>query len=230
MKNFSGFPKDLFPFLRELSRNNNREWFLENKPRYQQAIVEPGKAFITAIGEQLGSVSNHFIASPKTNGGSMFRIYRDARFSNDKRPYKENIGFHFRHERARDAHAPGFYVHIEPKLIFLGAGIWMPPAPALSKIREFIDDNPNAWKKARDHKNIKARFSGIEGDSLIRPPRGYAADHPLIDDLKRKSFFVKQELKPQLANSEKLVDEAIASFQDATPLMRYICMALDVDF
>ena len=229
MRTFDGFPKDLYPFLRALEKNNNREWFNANKQRYRDAILEPGMAFIEAIGERLGEVSPHFRAIAKSNGGSMFRIYRDARYARG-RPYKENIGFHFRHELGRDAHAPGYYVHIEPKLTLIGCGIWRPPSPALAKIRTFIDDNPNAWKKARDDRTLRERFGEIGGDRLKRPPRGYAADHPLIEDLKRKSFFVMQEHQPALAGSAELVDESIAAFRDADPLMRYLCMALGAEF
>jgi uncharacterized protein (TIGR02453 family) len=230
MHGFDGFPKDLYPFLRALATNNNREWFQANRQRYREAILEPGMAFIEAIGAQLHEISPHFRAIAKSNGGSMFRIHRDARYARDGRPYKENIGFHFRHELGRDAHAPGYYVHIEPKLILIGCGIWRPPSPALGKIRAFIDDNPNAWKRARDDSAIRKRFGGIEGERLKRPPRGYAADHPLIEDLKQKSFYVMQEHRPGLANSPDLVDETIAAFGDADPLMRYLCMALGAEF
>ncbi|MEJ2308335.1 MAG: DUF2461 domain-containing protein [Gammaproteobacteria bacterium] len=230
MRYFDGFPDDLYPFLRELAQNNNRAWFQANKPRYRDAILEPGMAFIEAIGERLREVSPHFRAIARSNGGSMFRIYRDARYARDGRPYKENIGFHFRHERGRDVHAPGYYVHLEPEKIFIGCGIWMPPSPSLAKIRAFIDDNPAAWTRARDDSRMRGRFGDIEGDRLKRPPRGFKADHPLIEDLKRKSFHVMQQHEPQLANTPELVDEAIGAFLDAAPMMAYLCMALEVDF
>ena len=169
-------------------------------------------------------------SNPQRVGGSLMRVYRDTRFSKNKLPYKTNIGIQFRHEQAKDVHSTGYYVHIEPKLILIGCGIWRPPSPALAKIRAFIDDNPNAWKRARDDSAIRKRFGGIEGERLKRPPRGYAADHPLIEDLKQKSFYVMQEHRPGLANSPDLVDETIAAFGDADPLMRYLCMALGAEF
>jgi len=225
-----GFSNELYKFLKQLAKNNDKEWFNANKQRYLDHIVAPGKAYIEAIDEQLPQVSDHITASTKTNGGSMFRIYRDARFSKDKRPYKENIGFHFRHAAGRDAHAPGFYVHIEPKQVFIGGGIWNPPTPVLNKIREFIDDNPNAWKKIKADKKIIKRFGEIQGDRLKRPPRGFAADHPLIDDLKLKSFFLMHEIEPEKALKPAFVKTTIDTFKDASPLMSYICMAIDQPF
>ncbi|WP_434111361.1 TIGR02453 family protein [Methylocaldum sp. GT1TLB] len=111
---FVGFPEDLFRFLEELSMNNNREWFTANKRRYQTSVVAPVSDFIQAMGERLNRISPHFTADPRPNGGSMFRIYRDTRFSHDKRPYKENVGCHFRHVTGKSAHALGFYLHLQP--------------------------------------------------------------------------------------------------------------------
>ena len=110
-QSFRGFPKELFAFLEELARNNHREWFQANKRRYDADVVEPVLRFIEAVGlEVLPRVSQSFVADPRKNGGSMFRISRDTRFSHDKRPYKENVGCQFRHALGRDVHAPGFYV------------------------------------------------------------------------------------------------------------------------
>ncbi|MEE4310347.1 MAG: DUF2461 domain-containing protein, partial [candidate division KSB1 bacterium] len=108
MNEFNAFPNDLFVFLNDLAANNNREWFNANKERYKQSVLEPMRTFIIAMGERLPSISMNFTADPRSNGGSMFRIYRDVRFSKDKRPYKENVGCQFRHIAGKSAHAPGF--------------------------------------------------------------------------------------------------------------------------
>jgi uncharacterized protein (TIGR02453 family) len=147
MTKFQGFPKDFFNFFEELKNNNNRDWFNANKGRYRETVVEPMCEFISAIGPRLHAISPYYTADPRPHGGSMFRIYRDTRFSKDKTPYKTHAACHFRHQAGRDAHVPGFYVHIATDGISLGAGIWRPPSKQLGQIREFIADNPSAWEK-----------------------------------------------------------------------------------
>ena len=128
MSPFKGLPKDFFRFFRELDANNNRPWFLEHKERYQASVVQPLLGFIEAMAGPLADISPHYRAIAKANGGSLFRIYRDTRFARDKTPYKTHAACHFRHERGRDAHAPGFYVHFENGRLFFGGGIWTPPS------------------------------------------------------------------------------------------------------
>src|SRR5262245_48947572 len=132
------FGPGLFSFLEDLGANNNREWFTANKQRYEEQLLEPALAFIGAFGQRLEKISPHFSADARPSGGSLFRIYRDTRFSKDKRPYKTNLGLHFRHERAKDAHAPGYYLHIGPDEVFAGGGIWHPGADVATRIREAI--------------------------------------------------------------------------------------------
>jgi len=147
MPAFKGFPKDLFAFFEDLNKNNNREWFNANKPRYLESIVEPMGDYIRNIAPLLQRISPHYRADPKPHGGSMFRIYRDTRFSKDKTPYKTHAACHFRHLAHGDAHAPGFYMHLEPGRVMFGGGIWRPSSKHLGLIREFIADNPSAWGK-----------------------------------------------------------------------------------
>jgi uncharacterized protein (TIGR02453 family) len=120
MSEFTGFPKELYQFLSDLARNNNREWFEANKERYVQYAKEPALAFIAEMKGRLEEISQSYVADTRPNGGSMFRIYRDTRFSKDKTPYKVNIGCQFRHSAGRDAHAPGFYIHLQPDENFAG--------------------------------------------------------------------------------------------------------------
>ena len=113
-----------FRFLSDLAKNNNREWFEENKDRFEGDLREPLLGFIEDFSEHLEKLSPHFEANARKVGGSLFRIFRDVRFSKDKSPYKTNAGVHFRHERAKDVHAPGYYLHLDPKESFIGIGIW----------------------------------------------------------------------------------------------------------
>ena len=111
---FAGFPKDTLRFLADLSKNNDRDWFADNKDRYESAFVEPSLEFIAAMEKPLKKISPFLVAAPKKQSGSLMRIYRDVRFSKNKNPYKTNIGIQFRHEAGKDVHAPGLYVHLAP--------------------------------------------------------------------------------------------------------------------
>jgi uncharacterized protein (TIGR02453 family) len=153
----------------------------------------------------------------------MFRIYRDTRFSKDKTPYKTHLGCQFRHAAGKDAHAPGFYVHFEPGQCFFGGGIWQPPSEPLRAIRQRIVDKPDEWRKA-------AKGVELRGDQLVRGPKGFDPDHELIEDLKRKSFFVLAEGDEKLATSSKLPAEVEAGFRKAAPLMRFAADSLGVAF
>jgi uncharacterized protein (TIGR02453 family) len=227
---FSGFPKDFFVFFRELKANNNRAWFEDNKQRFRDSVQAPMSEFIAAMAPRLKKISKNFVADPRPNGGSMFRIYRDVRFGKDKRPYKEHAACHFRHALGKDVHAPGFYMHFAPDDVRMGGGLWMPPPDALAKIRGAIAAKPAAWKKVLTDKSFSSHFDGVAGDALSRPPRGFDADHPFIDDIKRKSFFAMHESTTKIAASSKLIDEVAGTFSAASPLLRFLCGAVDVPF
>lgn len=229
MSEFTGFPPDFFRFFKELEANNERPWFNANKDRFQASVQAPMSAFIVAMAPRLKKISSHYVADPKPHGGSMFRIYRDTRFSKDKTPYKTHAACHFRHAAGKDAHAPGFYAHFAREGLFFGGGIWNPPGPQLGRIREAIADNPAAWARIRNAAAIRRR-GGIQGDSLKRPPRGFDPDHRHIEDLKRKSFFVMAQGKPALARSADLVNEVAAAFRATARLNRFVTEALGLPF
>ncbi|MEZ5593468.1 MAG: DUF2461 domain-containing protein [Gammaproteobacteria bacterium] len=227
---FVGFPSDAFTFLRELAENNNRDWFNANKPRYQDHILAPMSRFIRAIAPHLYRISPAFIADPKPHGGSMFRIYRDTRFGNNKSPYKEHIACQFRHNRARDVHAPGFYVQLEPQRIFLGGGIWRAPTEALGHIRDTLAEDPEHWRKITTQPAFVQQFGTVQGEQLKRVPRGFDPQHPLAEDLKRKTFFAGTELAPASALEAAFVDEVAAHFETAAPFMQFITTALALEW
>ena len=140
--------RSLLGFIEELSRNNKREWFQANKERYVAEVRDPLLGFIEAFAPKLRGISPHYVADARPNGGSLFRIYRDTRFSKDKTPYKTWGAVQFRHERGKDVHAPGFYLHVQPGNVFMGAGLWHPDAPTLANIREAIVEGPANWNRA----------------------------------------------------------------------------------
>lgn len=225
MADFEGFSPELFKFLKQLEKNNNRDWFQENKSRYEQYFLGGALGFIEAMAGPLKSVSPHFTAIPKRSGGSLMRIYRDTRFSKNKTPYKTNVGIQFRHEVGKDVHAPGFYFHIDAKQVFLGAGVWHPDNGALNSIREAIDEQQSRWKRIINSKSIKNGFER-HGDSLKRPPRGFDAEHPFIEDLKLKDHFVLVRIEQDDLYSKKIVNIAAKQMKSTKPYMQFLCEAL----
>lgn len=223
------FTPALFAFLNELKDNNDRSWFKANQERFEATVRQPALDFITDFGSELANISTHFEADSRTVGGSLFRIQRDTRFAKDKTPYKLNTGMHFRHERARDAHAPGFYVHLQPRNCFVGVGLWRPESRVAYQIRHHIDAEQKAWGQATTTKGFTDLFS-LQGDSLSRPPKGFAADHRLIEDLKRKDFIATAPLRQGQVTSAAFMEIFVDHCRRGSPLMKQLCAAVDVPF
>jgi uncharacterized protein (TIGR02453 family) len=225
----ASFGPELFSFLTELREHNDREWFAANKYRYEEHVLEPAISFIDAFAPRLRRISPHFRADPRPSGGSLFRIYRDTRFSKDKSPYKTNLGIHFRHERARDAHAPGYYLHVGPGEVYAGAGIWHPDGDATTRIREAIVAEPERWRRATRTGAFAKRLQ-LGGDSLKRVPSWADPEHPFADDLKRKDFFGWARLGEDDVFAPSFVDDYAGICRAAGPLMRFLCNALDAPY
>jgi uncharacterized protein (TIGR02453 family) len=225
----ASFEPELFTFLTDLAANNDRAWFAANKQRYEAYVLEPALAFVEDFAPRLETISPYLRADPRPSGGSLFRIYRDTRFSKDKTPYKTNVGIHFRHELAKDVYAPGFYLHLSPGEVFAGGGIWHPDTPTVTKIREAIVSDPDGWRKGT-RRGAFAKTFRLGGDSLKRPPSGFASDHPLIDDIKRKDFFGWTELSERDVTSPGFLDEYTRLCRTAAPLMRFLCGAVEAPY
>lgn len=223
------FTKGTFDFLTDLEANNTRTWFNEHKERYEATIKEPALDFIEDFAKPLAKISKHFVADPSLQGGSLFRIYRDTRFGKDKTPYKTNTGVHFRHFMAKDAHAPGFYLHIQPNENFMGVGLWRPETKVAYQIREHIDENQAEWRKATTFKRFTDVFK-LQGESLTRPPKGFDEDHPYIEDLKRKDFIATTRLSQRSITSKDFMKSFEENCKRGTPLMKFLCNAVGVPF
>jgi uncharacterized protein (TIGR02453 family) len=223
------FSPELFQFLRQLKRNNDRAWFAKNKERYIEDVQEPVLQFVADAGVGLRKISANLVADPRPSGGSMFRIYRDTRFAKDKSPYKTAVGIRFPHRSSRDVHAPGLYLHLEPGEVFIGAGIWHPDSKTTTKIREAIVERPAAWKKAVRSAPFATAFE-LSGDTLTRAPRGFDPEHPLVDDLRRKDFIGIRVLDENTATSERFLHSFLSMSRDGVPLLRFLCDALGLPF
>ena len=216
-------------FLEELKANNNREWFKEHKSRYEGDVLDVALRFIISVQEPLIEFAPRFTAVPTRVGGSLMRVYRDTRFSKNKLPYKTNIGIQFRHEQAKDVHSPGYYVHIDPGEVFLGAGMWRPDANPLRGIRERIAAKPLEWQRAMGDRSFSRHFS-LGGEQLTRPPRGFDRDHECIEDIKRKSFIAVRSLEIEDCLTPQFQKTVETSFKSAEPFMRFLCKSVGVRF
>lgn len=226
---YASFKPETIRFLNDLKINNNREWFNANKTRYEEDVLDVALAFIQSMQKPLEAIAPHFTAIPKRMGGSLMRVYRDTRFSKNKTPFKTNIGIQFRHERAKDVHAPGFYVHIDPDGVFLGVGMWRPDTGSLAGTRKRIDEKRAEWIKVSTAKKFRGQYA-LGGESLLRPPRGFAKDHPLLDDLKRKDFIAIKNMSLDEATNPKFQQKVESAFKAATDYMEFLCKAVQVPY
>jgi len=229
MARYAGFERRTVEFLAQLEKNNNRAWFTENKQRYEEDVLDVALRFIISMQEPLAEIAPHFAAVPTRVGGSLMRVYRDTRFARDKRPFKTNVGIQFRHEQARDVHSPGYYVHLELSRAFLGVGMWRPDPDSLRRIRERIVARPAEWQRIMSDATFRRHFE-LDGESLTRPPRGFDADHPCIEDIKRKSFIATRDLEVEACLKPQFQSVVESSFRSAEPLMRFLCQAVGVRF
>jgi uncharacterized protein (TIGR02453 family) len=223
------FSDKTFKFLNALQRNNNREWFNEHKKEYETHVRDPFLQLIGDFQAPLAKISEHYRADPRNVGGSLFRINRDARFSNDKSPYKYFSGARFYHQRGRDSEAPKFYFHLQHRNCFIAAGVWHPEPETLRKIRQFILDNPSAWKKAVYAKKFQDNYSR-EAEASVRVPRGFPADHEFANDLKLKSIIAAAPISDDIVCSDQLLKTITKACQDLSPMMDYLCAALDMEY
>ncbi len=223
------FRPETLAFLEQLARNNNREWFNENKARYEEHVLDVALRFIHSMQDPLHEIAPHFVAQATRVGGSLMRVYRDTRFSKNKLPYKTNIGIQFRHEQGKSAHAPCYYVHVDPEQVFVGVGLWRPESQPLRRIRERIASKPREWRSAVSDAAFRRHFV-LGGESLTRPPRGFDKDHELIDDIKRKSFLGIKHLQREDCLSPGFQRRVVTAFRAAELYMQFLCKAVGVPF
>ena len=217
--------ENAFTFLKKLSRNNNREWFEKNKPRYIE-IKEQFELFVeTLLHEMIKFDESLAGLNPKK---LTFRIYRDVRFSKDKTPYKTTVSAGFS-SAGKGIAVPGYYLQIEPgNKSFLAAGLWMPIPENLTKIRQEIDYNGDLLAKISNEKKYKKNFTGFwDGDKLKTMPKGYPKDHPHIEWLKLKSFIIEHHFKDSEVADKKFLKNLLDVAKSAKPLNDFLKQALD---
>jgi uncharacterized protein (TIGR02453 family) len=212
------FSPAFFDFLRELVDNNNREWFTRNKARYERDVKGPLHAFVAALAPRMADVDPNVAVDDK----SVFRIYRDTRFSADKSPYKTHAAAHFPRRADRGVHTPGYYLHLGPDRVYGGGGLWHPEPPALTRIRDAIVASSERWK------GVLREVPPLSGESLTRAPRGYPADHPCAEDLRRKDFTTGQTFTESEACGDDFLDQYVDACRRMAPLVGFLSDALGV--
>jgi len=209
------FSAELFRFLVELQFNNNREWFNENKARYEESVKRPLAAFAAALAPRLAK------SAPGYDQGRVFRIHRDTRFAKDKTPYKTQAAAQFLRAQAdRDVHQPGFYLHLEPGECFAAAGIWAPDAATLARIRAAIVAKPAAWAPL-------ARLE-LWGESYARPPKGVDPDHRFVAALMRKHYLTWVDFEDEQVLGPAFLGRVERACQRMTPLVTFLDRALGI--
>jgi uncharacterized protein (TIGR02453 family) len=216
---------ELFAFLRELRAHNDRAWFAAHRDRYDDHVRAPLLQLIADFAPRLRELSPAFVADPRPAGGSLFRIHRDTRFSRDKTPYKTNAGVQFRHAAGRDAHAPGFYLHLEPGQVFAAAGLWRPGQAEVGRVRDAIVARPDVWGRLVCAPALDPALSQA-GERLLRPPRGYDPRHPFVDDLRRTDYLVTASFTEAEACRPDFLERYARTCRAAAPFVRFLTEAI----
>lgn len=236
MSAFAGFAPESLKFLRGLKRHNEKPWFEANRAVYERAVKEPLRRLAEELDVRFATLAPEFVAPPKR---ALFRIHRDVRFSKDKSPYKTHAALWVFHRDAGrgvgrsvgEAHGgAGFYFHLEPGASMVAAGYWMPPRPALNRIRERLLEDHRPFATLLKAPAFVRRFGGLTDDEpgvkLTRVPRGVAPDHPAAELLRFNSFTASRMLTDAEALSPRLVDNILKDYAALLPMVRWLNAAM----
>lgn len=221
---FEGFPKESVGFLKKLKRNNNRDWFNVHKDEYEQFIKFPMQSFIASMQPLFADFAPEFDVHPKR---SMFRIYRDTRFSKDKTPYKTHMAAHFvLRGKPKGFEGSGYYLHIAPGEVFIGGGIYLPDNDQLKKIRKSLVEHSKGFLTIVNKPSFKKMFPAISGQKLSRPPKGFDPNHPMIEWLKMKQFFTGIEMKEEMCYKKDFAVKIAHYCKELAPLVNFMNRAM----
>jgi uncharacterized protein (TIGR02453 family) len=225
---FSGFRPAALRFLRDLARNNRREWFESHRQVYEAELRQPVLALLDELDVRLGTLAPEIGVDAKR---SMFRIHRDVRFSKDKSPYKTHVAFWVSHRALGRSSGSavhggaGLYFHIEPKRSLVAAGIWMPPAQPLARIRAALVTDLAGFERAR--RTFRRQYGDLSEEAILkRVPRGFRADHPAAHWLRYQSFTVSRPFKATDLRRADLPDQLARAYTPVIPFVRWLNAAL----
>jgi uncharacterized protein (TIGR02453 family) len=207
-------------FLRALKRNNDREWFRARQNEYEELLRAPMMAIVEALSRDLRAFAPELIASPKV---SLFRIYRDTRFSEDKSPLKTQVAAVFPHKDLPRIGGAGLYVEITPSWVWMGGGLYQPGTPELQAVREHLTANFARFRSVVESPEFRRHLGALDGGQLLqRPPRGFPPDHPAAEYLRYRMFVAGRELPATFASSPRFYSTLLAIFRKTAPLVRFL--------
>jgi uncharacterized protein (TIGR02453 family) len=206
-------------FLRALKRNNRREWFNAHRDDYEAHVREPMTAIVERLAVDLRSFAPELIVSPKL---SMYRIYRDTRFSHDKKPYKTHVAAVFPTRGLAKHEGAGVYFHVSSDEVWIGGGMYSPQPPQLQAVREHIAENAKRLRAIVDSQGFRRHVGQLEGERLKRVPRGFSKDHKAAELLKYRQFLAGRELPGTFATSAKFYGTLLTVFRQVVPLARFL--------
>lgn len=213
------FTPETLKFLRQLKRNNDREWFKARKDRYEAHVRGPMVALIERLAGDFKRFAPEIVASPKT---SLYRIYRDTRFSEDKTPLKIQVSASFRWRGLPKGEGAGLYLEVHPQWVWMGGGFWAPPMPQLVRIREHIATTYPDIDRITRARSFTRVFGRLEGEKMTRVPRGFANDDPAAEYLKFRQFLGGREFPPEFATTQEFYPALIETYKALMPLIRFL--------
>jgi uncharacterized protein (TIGR02453 family) len=219
----SSIPSSVFHFLNDITKNNNRDWFAEHKPKYQEAH----ESLVKFADEIIHDMNQTDTIETPSGKKAIFRIYKDVRFSKDKSPYKTHFGGHL--SRATKLLRGGYYFHIEPGNCFVGGGFWNPSAEDLKQIREQIAADTKPLLDIIQSADFKKHFGTLEGEKLKTAPKGFDKNHPAIELLNYKQFLLSKSFTDKESQAENYAQKIIETFQAMRPFFDYMSEILTTD-
>ena len=210
------FNPEALKFLRSLAKHNDREWFNERKAIYEAELKEPMLAIVRKVTNAMTSFAPDHVRPPEK---SLFRIYRDTRFSHDKRPYKTHVAAWWSHMGMEKTSGAGYYFQIDPSGVVIAAGAYMPEKEQLAAIRHWMLENHVAFRKLLNRPAVKKTFSEFEGDALTRPPKGFPCEHPAMDLIKQKQWGLSTTLPAAVALKADFAAVLIRHFKLLAPVV-----------
>ena len=222
---FDGFPREGMDFLKKLKKNNNRPWFQKHKSVYDENVRFPMQCLIASLSERMGDVGPEIEFNPRK---SIFRIYRDVRFSKNKAPYKTSIAasFRMREKGTSPVENPGLYLGIAPGEVYIGGGLYMPTGDQIKAIRKAITERPDEFLAVASGRKFKKEFGEIQGEKLAKAPLGYPKDHPMIEHLKHKQFYIGKDYDDEsMCLKPGFLDLVVRVLTDTMPFVRWLARA-----
>jgi uncharacterized protein (TIGR02453 family) len=221
---FAGFPAEGIKFLRDLKKNNNREWFAPRVETYKQKVRAPMLELVEALHRSMLKFAPNYVGEPPR---CLYRIYRDIRFSKDKTPYKTRVDALFWRNSLEKDEGAAYYISVSPENVFLGAGLYMPSPASLLAVRQHVAANANDFRSTFESKKVRTRMGELKGTRLTRMPKGFSADDPAAELLKHKQFVLSGTLtEPGLATSPRLFRELVSRMEAVTPFVEFLDMPL----